>query len=126
MIDCFARCPTPMGQLLLEHVHGAVTRVGVTDTAFPHRAEGYNMLVLAEWTDPRHNYACIAWARESYAALRPFMGAGRYVNYMGADEDGGDVLAAAYGPNYRRLQEIKAKYDPGNFFRLNQNIRPAS
>jgi FAD/FMN-containing dehydrogenase len=126
MIDCFARCPTPMGQLLLEYVHGAVTRVGVTDTAFPHRAEGYNMLVLAEWTDPRHNDACIAWARESYAALRPFMGAGRYVNYMGADEDGGDVLAAAYGPNYRRLQEIKAKYDPGNFFRLNQNIRPAS
>jgi FAD/FMN-containing dehydrogenase len=45
MIDCFGRCPTPMGQLLLEHLHGAVTRIGVTDTAFPHRSEGYNLLV---------------------------------------------------------------------------------
>jgi FAD/FMN-containing dehydrogenase len=124
MIDCFARCPTPMGQLLMEHFHGAVTRVGVTDTAFPHRTEGYNAIVLSEWTDPGRNEACIAWARESYAALRPFMGAGRYVNYMGEDETG-DAVAAAYGPNYRRLQQIKAKYDPENVFRLNQNIRPA-
>ncbi len=52
MIACFARCPTPMGQLLLEHVHGAAVRVGVGDTAFPHRAEGYNFLVLSQWTDP--------------------------------------------------------------------------
>ena len=49
MIDCFAQCPSPMGQLLLEHFHGAITRVGVTDTAFPLRAEGYNLLVLSQW-----------------------------------------------------------------------------
>ena len=125
MIDCFAQCPTPMGQLLLEHFHGAVTRVGVTDTAFPHRAEGYNLLVLSQWMDPNDNKACIAWARDSYAAMQPFMGAGRYVNYLGDDEQG-DAVAAAYGPNYRRLQQIKAKYDPENFFRMNQNIRPAT
>lgn len=125
MIDCFGRCPTPMGQLLLEHFHGAVTRVGVTDTAFPHRAEGYNMLVLSEWTDPSRNDACIAWARESFAALQPFMNGGRYVNYFDGDEQG-DAVAAAYGPNYRRLQAIKAKYDPENFFHMNQNIRPAA
>jgi FAD/FMN-containing dehydrogenase len=125
MVDCFAACPAPMGQLLLEHFHGAVTRVGVTDTAFPHRAEGYNMLVLAEWMERTQTEACIAWARDSYAALRSFMGTGRYMNYFGDDELG-DAVAAAYGPNYRRLQEIKAKYDPGNFFRMNQNIRPAS
>src|SRR3546814_15730024 len=57
IIDCFAKCPTPMGQLLLEHLHGAVTRVGVTDTAFPHPAQGYNMLVLSECMDPRHKGA---------------------------------------------------------------------
>src|SRR3712207_4444892 len=125
MIDCFAACPTPMGQLLLEHMHGAITHIGATDTAFPHRAEGYNMLVLSEWAAPARNDACIAWARESYSALQPFMGAGRYVNYFG-DDEAGDAVATAYGPNYRRLQEIKAKYDPGNFFHLNQNIRPAS
>jgi FAD/FMN-containing dehydrogenase len=125
MIDCFGACPTPMGQLLVEHFHGAVTRVGVADTAFPHRAEGYNMLVLSEWMDPNQTEACTAWARESFAALRPFMGAGRYMDYLGDDELG-DAVAAAYGPNYPRLQQIKATYDPGNFFRMNQNIRPAS
>jgi FAD/FMN-containing dehydrogenase len=125
MVDCFAACPTPMGQLLMEHFHGAVARVGVAETAFPHRAEGYNMLVLSEWTDPRQTEACTAWARDSFAALRPFMGVGRYVNYSDADERG-DAVAAAYGPNYARLQRIKAKYDPGNLFRLNQNILPTA
>lgn len=123
MIDCFARCPTPMGQMLLEHFHGAVTRIGPTDTAFPHRSPGYNMLVLTQWMDRQQNDACIAWARESYASLQPFMGSGRYVNYFGDDEPY-DAIAAAYGPNYRRLQQIKAKYDPENFFRMNQNIQP--
>ncbi|HYZ34014.1 MAG TPA: FAD-binding oxidoreductase [Crenalkalicoccus sp.] len=125
MIDCFAACPTPMGQLLIEHFHGAVTRIGVADTAFPHRAEGYNMLVLSEWTDPARTEACIAWARDSFAALRPYAGAGRYVNYFDADERG-DAVAAAYGPNYGRLREIKVKYDPENVFRLNQNILPTA
>jgi len=123
MIDCFAKCPTPMGQLLLENFHGAVTRVGVTDTAFPHRAPGNNLLVFSEWMDPKDNNACTAWARDSYTAMQPFMGSGRYVNYLGDDEPG-DPVAAAYGQNYRRLQQLKAKYDPQNFFHMNQNIRP--
>ncbi|WP_206664629.1 FAD-binding oxidoreductase [Dankookia rubra] len=125
MIESFAACPTPMGQLLMEHVHGAVARVEVGDTAFPHRAEGYNMLVLSEWTDPRQTEACTAWAREAFAALRPYTGAGRYVNYLDADERP-DAVAAAYGPNFGRLQQIKAKYDPVNLFRLNQNILPTA
>ena len=123
LVDCFARCPTPMGQLLLEHFHGAVTRVNVSDTAFPHRAEGYNLVVLSEWMEPKDTDRCVAWARETYRAMEPFVGSGRYVNYLGDDEVG-DPTAAAYGPNYRRLQEIKKKYDPSNFFHMNQNIRP--
>ena len=114
-----------LGQLLLEHFHGAVTRIGVTDTAFPHRAEGCNALVLAEWLDPMGTEACTAWAREAFAALRPYTGAGRYVNYLDADERA-DAVAAAYGPNYERLQRLKAKYDPENLFRLNQNILPTA
>jgi FAD/FMN-containing dehydrogenase len=125
MIECFARCPTPMGQLLLEHFHGAATRIGVGDTAFPHRADGYNLLVLSEWMEPANTDRCIAWARETYAAMDPFVASGRYVNYLGDDETG-DPIAAAYGQNYRRLREIKAKYDPRNFFHVNQNIRPLS
>ncbi len=124
MIDCFARCPTPMGQLLLEHFHGAATRVGIGETAFPHRADGHNLVVLSEWMDPANTERCIAWARETYAKMEPFMASGRYVNYL-ADDETGDPIAAAYGPNYRRLQELKTKYDPGNFFHMNQNIRPS-
>ena len=63
MIECFKRCPTAMGQLLLEHVHGAVARIGVGDTAFPHRADGYNFLVLSQWTE-RPNDACMPGARD--------------------------------------------------------------
>ena len=125
MIDCFAKCPTPMGQLLIEHFHGAVTRVGPTATAFPHRAPGYNLLVLSEWMDPAQNEACIKWARNSYGALQPFMGTGRYVNYFDDDERD-EAVVTAYGPNYRRLQQVKTAYDPENFFRMNQNIPPRS
>jgi FAD/FMN-containing dehydrogenase len=121
MIDCFAKCPTPMGQLLLEHFHGAVTRIGVTATAFPHRHEGYNLLVLAQWLDAKQNDACIAWARDAYTAMNPFVGASRYVNYLGDDEPA-DSVAAAYGPNYPRLTSLKATYDPDNVFHMNQNI----
>ena len=123
MIDCFAKCPSPMSQVFLEHIHGAATRVGVSDSAFPHRTEGYNLLLLSQWMDSSDNDRCITWARESYAAMQPFAAAGRYVNYLDHDE-AGDPVAAAYGPNYRRLRELKAKYDPDNFFHMNQNIQP--
>jgi len=124
LIDSFAKCPTPMGQLLLEHFHGAVSRVPVAETAFPHRVEGHNLVILSEWMDPATSDKCIEWARETYAAMGRFLASGRYSNYLGDDEPG-DAAAAAYGPNYKRLQAIKRKYDPENFFHMNQNIRPA-
>ena len=123
LISQFAACPSPMSGLLLEHIHGAATRVGVTETAFPHRREGYNFLVVSEWLDPADNARNIAWARESYDLMLPYFSRGRYVNYLGEDE-GEDAVAAAYGPNYQRLRILKAKYDPTNLFHLNQNIPP--
>jgi FAD/FMN-containing dehydrogenase len=123
MIEHFGRCPTPMGQVLLEHCHGAATRVGIMDTAFPHRTVGYNFLVASQTMNPAISDRCTAWVRQTYAAMEPFIAPGRYVNYLDDDETG-DSVPAAYGPNYRRLREIKTKYDPGNFFHLNQNIRP--
>jgi FAD/FMN-containing dehydrogenase len=123
MVECFARCPAPMGQIIVEHLHGAATRVPVGDTAFPHRAAGYNFLLISQWTDPAASTDCISWARDTYAAMSGFTAAGRYVNYLDSDESG-DPVAAAYGPNYRRLQQVKRRYDPKNFFRLNQNIVP--
>jgi FAD/FMN-containing dehydrogenase len=123
MVECYEKCPSPMSEIYLEHFHGAAARVGVGETAFPLRLPGYNFLVLAQWMDPADDEQCIVWARETYAAMQPFVGLGRYVNYLDDDEPG-DPAAAAYGPNYRRLREIKTKYDPENFFHMNQNIRP--
>jgi FAD/FMN-containing dehydrogenase len=123
MIECFARCPGPTGQLVIEHVHGAATRVGASDTAFPHRQEGYNFLVLAQWLDAARTPAHVDWARETYARMKQFVADGRYVNYLDDDEPG-DAVSAAYGTNYPRLRALKTRYDPHNFFRLNQNILP--
>jgi FAD/FMN-containing dehydrogenase len=66
----------------------------------------------------------MTWTRAVYSSLQPFTGGARYVNYLDHD-DTVDAAAAAYGPNYARLQQIKSKYDPDNFFRQNLNIRPA-
>jgi FAD/FMN-containing dehydrogenase len=125
MVDQFSTCPSIMSGLFLEHVHGAATRVGTSDTAFAHRQPGYNFLVVSQWLDPNDSERNIAWAREAYQAMRPFMLSGRYVNYLDADE-GEDPAAAAYGPNYARLRSLKDRYDPTNLFHLNQNIRPSA
>jgi len=124
MIDGLEECPTPMGQLLLEHFHGAATRIGPTETAMPHRRIGYNFLALGQWMDAGQNDRCIRWTKDTFTSMKPFMANGRYVNYLGDDEEAADPVAAAYGPNYDRLRRLKAKYDPENFFRMNQNITP--
>jgi hypothetical protein len=125
MIERFGAAPSPMSGLLVEHFHGAATRVGPTETAFPHRSVGYNFLTAGEWLDPSATPANIAWAREAYAAMAPHFAAGRYVNYLNADEIAeGDSVSAAFGPNWKRLREVKRRYDPDNIFHLNQNIKP--
>jgi FAD/FMN-containing dehydrogenase len=123
LLDRYSRVPSPMTAIVLEHFHGAVTRVGVSDTAFPHRSAGYNVVITGEWMNPADTDKNIQWVRETYDALKPFMASARYVNYIEADAPG-DQLSEAYGPNIARLRQIKAKYDPANFFHVNQNIKP--
>jgi FAD/FMN-containing dehydrogenase len=123
LLDRYSRVPSPMTAIVLEHFHGAVTRVGVSDTAFPHRSAGYNVVLTGEWMNPADSDKNIQWVRETYDALKPFMASARYVNYLEADAPG-DPLSEAYGPNIARLRQIKAKYDPANFFHVNQNIKP--
>jgi FAD/FMN-containing dehydrogenase len=125
LIDRFASCPSPMAALMLEHFHGAAARVPVTHTAYALRKTGYNLVILSQWKDGADDSRCVSWARESYAALQPFTGTNRYVNYLGDDETADAALAAAYGPNLDRLRKVKAKYDPDNVFHHNVNIRPA-
>jgi len=124
MQTAFQDCPSPMSAMLLEHIHGAVTRVGATDTAFPHRREAYNLVIVSEWLDAAENNRNIAWARQVYDAMRPYAARARYANYLGTDETD-NPAEAAYGPNLPRLRSIKAELDPANVFRLNQNITPA-
>jgi FAD/FMN-containing dehydrogenase len=122
-VERFATVPSPMSAILLEHFHGAVTRVGVTDTAVPHRDEGWNLLLPSVWTDPADTDANVTWTRDTFAALRPHFGSGRWLNYLG-DDQADDAIRAAYGPNYERLVEVKRRYDPDNVFHLNHNIVP--
>lgn len=107
----------------IEHWHGAATRVGPPDTAFPHRQYSYNFMAWSNWADRSDSEKNIQWTRACWEAMRPYLVAGSYGNYV---SDEGDAFArAAYGPNYERLVKLKSKYDPTNFFRMNHNIKPA-
>ena len=124
VIKAFSSCTSPMSAILFEHFHGAACRAAIGDTAFPHRAPGYNMLCLGQWMDAGDTTRQTGWVRDTYTTMKPFMAAGRYMNYLNEDEmsEGG---ASAYGPNHARLRAIKRKYDPDNVFHLNQNIIPS-
>jgi FAD/FMN-containing dehydrogenase len=123
MAERFASVPSPMTAIMLEHFHGAVTRVGVTDTAVPHRAEGWNLLIPSVWVDPAATGENIAWTRETHRAFGPHLDEARWLNYLG-DDQLGDAVRAAYGPNYQRLLDVKRRYDPENVFHHNHNIDP--
>ena len=112
-----------MSQIVIEHFHGAASRVPVTDTACAMRITGFNVVLVSQWTDRRDTDKNVKWCRDFYAALAPYLGTFRYLNYLDHD-DGDDPAANAYGPNYGRLRDLKAKYDPENFFHTNVNIRP--
>jgi FAD/FMN-containing dehydrogenase len=123
LVEQFAACPSPMSGLVLEHFHGAATRIGAGETAFAHRRESYNLMVVSEWLDPGDDEKNIAWARATYDALRPHMARESYANYQTEDESEG-ALEQAYGPNYDRLVALKNTLDPTNFFHLNTNVKP--
>lgn len=125
IVEQFSTTPSRMTAIGFEHFHGAVTRVGATETAVPHREPGHNMFITSVWTDPGATDANIAWTREAVATIRPHLADRRWMNYL-ADDDTDDEIRSAYGPNYQRLAEVKRRYDPDNLFRSNHNIEPAS
>ena len=125
MIEAYQRCPAPKSSILVEHFHGAATRVPLEATALTLREPGFNTLVLGHWMEPAQGGATTAWARDSFAALQPHFGQRRYVNYLSADDAAEAATLAAYGTNLPRLRSIKKQYDPQNVFHLNQNILPA-
>jgi FAD/FMN-containing dehydrogenase len=123
MIQRFQSVPSPMTAMVLEHFHGAVTRIDPTATAVPHRETGFNLLLTSEWLDPADTVKNIAWTKDTLAAVSEHLAARRWLNYLG-DDQADDAIRAAYGPNFDRLREVKRQYDPGNVFHLNHNIVP--
>jgi FAD/FMN-containing dehydrogenase len=125
LVDHVAKVPSPHSGVAIEQFGGAVGRVEVDATAFAHRSASFNLIIFAAWDDPAQDDANIGWARELWAAMRPFAADGVYVNYLGdVRDEGEDRVRAAYGAQYDRLAALKAKYDPTNLFRVNQNITP--
>jgi len=124
IVDYAGKVPTPECEIFLGHLGGAVNRVPKDATAYPHRDVNYIMNVHTRWQDPAQDKTCIEWARRLFDAAGKFATGGVYVNFMPEDE-GQRVQKGAFGPNYDRLAKLKAKYDPKNLFRMNQNITPA-
>ena len=122
LVAGFETCPSPMSAIILEHFHGAASRVPVAATACTMRVTGFNVVIASQWMDAAETERGIKWARDTFASLTPYLATTRYVNYL--EDDATDPAAVAYGPNLPRLREIKAKYDAGNFFRQNVNILP--
>jgi hypothetical protein len=114
---------SPECEVFIAHVGGAMARVPASATAWPNRDAHFIMNAHARWREKDQDSACIAWARRLSEATAPFASGSVYVNFMPDDEKG--RVESAYGANYRRLVEIKGRYDPDNLFRLNQNIHPA-
>ena len=122
MIDHFGRVPSPYTAVAIEPFGGAVTRVGVEETAFPHRVASFSLVLVGMWMDRAEAEANIRWVRDYWNAMQPYATDAVYVNYL--DTDDSARVPAAYGPTFRRLRELKKKYDPDNFFQVNQNIGP--
>ena len=124
IVGAFLQCPSPMGQVVIEHFHGAAARIAPDRTAYALRQSGFNVLMLSQWQHAAQDAAGTAWARDAYGSLAQCTGTRRYLNYLDKDEVDPQALDAAYGENLERLQSIKAKYDPDNVFHLNVNVMP--
>ncbi len=118
------RITSPLSYTVIFQLGGAIARVGEDATAYSHRDAGHNVNINAVWPPgdaaaPAH----VRWTREFFAAREPYQ-VGVYVNFLG--DEGEDRVRAAYGEGkYARLSALKRKCDPSNFFRLNQNVKPA-
>jgi FAD/FMN-containing dehydrogenase len=119
-----AQLPTPHSSMHLYPINGAAHRAGRTDTAFSFRDANFAEVMVGVDPDPANNERMTQWAKDYWLALHPHAAGGGYVNMM--MDEGDDRVRAAYRDNYDRLAAIKARYDPANLFRVNQNIIPAA
>jgi hypothetical protein len=120
-----AEIPSPNTYVVILPFGGAMSRVGAEETAFGRRDMPMLLEYDSMWADPRQAERNIAWTRQAWAETQRYSGGGLYLNFPGFGEEGERLVRAGVGDaNYERLAAIKQTYDPGNLFRLNQNIRP--
>lgn len=121
-IESAGALPSPQCEIFIGTIGGQTARVAPEAMAYASRDANYVMNVHARWDSAADDARCIAWARSFFAKAQPFASGGAYINFLTHDES--DRVAFAYGATYKRLVELKKKYDPSNFFRMNQNIKP--
>jgi FAD/FMN-containing dehydrogenase len=123
ILSHFAKAPSWHTVIVIEHDgDGAMDRVPADATAFGHRNWPYNIVLTTQWETPAETQANLAWTKEFWGALKPFLADASYVNYIG--DEGEDGVRISYGSKLDRLVTLKTKYDPTNFFHVNQNIKP--
>lgn len=123
VIAAIEKLPSPQCEIFFGAIGGATTRPSPSSAAYGNRDAKYVMNVHGRWEHAADDQRGMSWARNFFKASAPFASGGVYVNFLTADE--GDRVRSAYGPNYERLAKVKRQYDPGNLFRVNQNIVPA-
>jgi hypothetical protein len=116
------RVPVVNSTVHIYPINGACNRVASDATAFAYRDATFANVIAGMWPDPSDNEANIAWVKDYAAATAPLSEEGGYVNFLSEDDQG--RIRANYKGNYERLVQIKREYDPGNLFRVNQNIAP--
>lgn len=116
--------PTPLSQMHLYPISGAASRPGPTDTPWAYRDANYAGVFVGVDADPANAEKITNWAKSYQEALHPYSSGGAYTNFM--MDEGQERVRDSYRQNYDRLVDIKTKYDPGNLFRVNQNIKPKS
>jgi len=124
-LDLARTMPTPLGVIAFQQLHGAASRVGAGETAFPHRYDHHSVYIHPATDDPADSQKITRWGQEGWQTMQPFVEKALYVNALeDALEEGEQRVREAYGPNYAKLVALKNEYDPTNFFRLNANIAP--
>lgn len=124
MLEHVTKVTSPFTDVKLAHLGGAVARAGENDTAFGNRELRYALVIQTRWKNPEEDSRQLAWTQQFFDAMKPHSTGKVYVNFVA--EEGEARIADAYNArSFARLRAIKAKYDPGNLFRMNQNIRPA-
>ncbi|MCB1213751.1 MAG: FAD-binding oxidoreductase [Chlamydiia bacterium] len=118
-----AELPSDESEIFIAQLGGKINRIAADATAYPHRDVEFVMNVHTRWREPKDDERCMRWARQLSSETEPFSTGGVYVNFI---SEGEERVKGAYGENYNRLLEIKRRYDPQNFWRINQNIVPSN